>query len=148
MNRPLAASCTIVATGWALVLGAGPALAASSGEGGQSAFFNNCTEARAAGQSNIPETQSTYRRQLDRDGDGIACEDNEGSAGTTSGSPSGATPGSLRGGGSAGIRVNSGSGGRVDRTDPAVPAVAGGVGLLVLGASAVALRRRPGASGG
>lgn len=37
-------------------------------------YFNNCREARAAGYVNIFEGEPGYRRKLDRDGDGIACE--------------------------------------------------------------------------
>ena len=36
--------------------------------------FPNCTEARAAGYSNIPIGGYGYGPHLDRDGDGIACE--------------------------------------------------------------------------
>jgi hypothetical protein len=141
MDRVFTAMGVLAPVAVALVLGASPALAASSGSGGDSAFFNNCSEARAAGQTNIPQTQSSYRRALDRDGDGIACETNEGSAGTTNGQSTGSS-GSLSGGGSASVRINSGTGGQADRTDPAVPAAVGGLGVLVLGASVIALRRR------
>lgn len=37
-------------------------------------YFSNCREARAAGYVNILEGEPGYRRKLDRDGDGIACE--------------------------------------------------------------------------
>ena len=148
MAAALTSLLALAATGLALALGASPALAASSGSGGNSAFFNTCAEARAAGQANIPETQSSYRRELDRDGDGIACETNEGSAGTTNGQSSGSTTGALSGGGSASIRVNTGTGGRADQIDPALPATVGGLGVLVLGASVIALRRRSDASRG
>ena len=51
--------------------GRAPARARSSG-GGES--FANCTEARAAGRSDIRRGEPGYARHLDRDGDGIACE--------------------------------------------------------------------------
>ncbi len=41
-------------------------------QGGPS--FRNCTEARAAGYSNIRRGEPGYARHLDRDNDGIACE--------------------------------------------------------------------------
>lgn len=37
-------------------------------------YYANCSEARAAGAAPIYEGQPGYRRKLDRDGDGIACE--------------------------------------------------------------------------
>lgn len=37
-------------------------------------WFANCTEARAAGYSNIQRGQPGYAPKLDRDNDGIACE--------------------------------------------------------------------------
>lgn len=36
--------------------------------------FANCSQARAAGRSNIRRGESGYSSRLDRDGDGIACE--------------------------------------------------------------------------
>lgn len=39
-----------------------------------SAFYANCSEARAAGAAPIYAGQPGYRPRLDRDGDGIACE--------------------------------------------------------------------------
>ena len=36
--------------------------------------YKNCTEARKAGDVNIPSTSDKYGPHLDRDGDGIACE--------------------------------------------------------------------------
>ncbi|WP_343224557.1 excalibur calcium-binding domain-containing protein [Paenibacillus sp. ACRSA] len=37
-------------------------------------YYSNCSEARKAGVTPIYENQSGYRRGLDRDNDGIACE--------------------------------------------------------------------------
>jgi hypothetical protein len=155
MNRLLTATCT-AATGLVMLLGSGPALAASSGSGGVNSYFNNCSEARAAGQGNIPETQATYREELDQDRDGVACETNEGvasSSGSTSGSGSLSTgaSGSVSGGGSGTIRINTGTGGQADSgsaVSTVAPAVVGGLGVLVLGGSAIALRRRNGVATG
>ncbi len=36
--------------------------------------YRNCSEAHADGRYNIPSTDPAYRSQLDRDGDGLACE--------------------------------------------------------------------------
>ncbi|MCB0929628.1 MAG: excalibur calcium-binding domain-containing protein [Mycolicibacterium insubricum] len=36
--------------------------------------YKNCTEARKAGDVNIPSSSDKYGPHLDRDGDGIACE--------------------------------------------------------------------------
>lgn len=38
-------------------------------------YYPNCTAARNAGKSNIRRGQPGYGRHLDRDGDGVACED-------------------------------------------------------------------------
>ena len=37
-------------------------------------YFRNCTDARAKGAAPIRAGKPGYRRHLDRDGDGIACE--------------------------------------------------------------------------
>jgi len=39
--------------------------------------FRNCAQAFAAGVHDIPATDPRYRRALDRDGDGVACELND-----------------------------------------------------------------------
>jgi hypothetical protein len=36
--------------------------------------YRNCAEAHADGRYNIPSSDPAYRPQLDRDGDGYACE--------------------------------------------------------------------------
>ncbi len=36
--------------------------------------YRNCSEAHADGRYNIPSSDPAYRPQLDRDGDGLACE--------------------------------------------------------------------------
>ncbi|ORW21241.1 calcium-binding protein [Mycolicibacter nonchromogenicus] len=37
-------------------------------------YYKNCAEAREAGAAPIYEGEPGYRKGLDRDGDGIACE--------------------------------------------------------------------------
>jgi hypothetical protein len=37
--------------------------------------FRNCSQARAAGRGNIPASDPSYRPWMDRDDDGVACED-------------------------------------------------------------------------
>lgn len=40
----------------------------------QSVYYANCAAARAAGASPLYAGSPGYRSQLDRDGDGVACE--------------------------------------------------------------------------
>ncbi|GAA3751720.1 excalibur calcium-binding domain-containing protein [Streptomyces tremellae] len=44
------------------------------GAGGGSAYYANCTAARAAGVTPLYRGQPGYDNHLDRDGDGVACE--------------------------------------------------------------------------
>ncbi len=53
----------------ALIATALPALAQED-----SVYYPNCTAARAAGAAPIYKGEPGYRRQFDRDNDGIACE--------------------------------------------------------------------------
>ena len=39
-----------------------------------SLYFGNCNEARAAGEAPIYRGEPGFRDELDRDGDGVACE--------------------------------------------------------------------------
>lgn len=39
-----------------------------------SRYFENCSEAREAGEAPIYRSEPGYRDELDRDGDGVACE--------------------------------------------------------------------------
>jgi hypothetical protein len=68
MNRlhiaPLAAAALA-----SVALLAQPALAQASGP------FANCPAAYAAGRSHIPKGDPAYATNLDRDGDGIGCDD-------------------------------------------------------------------------
>jgi hypothetical protein len=50
-------------------------------------FYKNCDDARAHGATNIRSDQPGYRPGLDRDGDGVACEDS-----TPTGTPQTPTP--------------------------------------------------------
>lgn len=42
--------------------------------GNSTIYFKSCKEARAAGYSDIKKGEPGYSTNLDRDGDGIACE--------------------------------------------------------------------------
>nr|WP_315458011.1 excalibur calcium-binding domain-containing protein [uncultured Sphingorhabdus sp.] len=42
--------------------------------GGSAVYFANCTAARAAGAAPVRAGQPGYARHLDRDGDGVGCE--------------------------------------------------------------------------
>ncbi|MEH0938701.1 excalibur calcium-binding domain-containing protein [Micromonospora psammae] len=46
----------------------------SSGDDGGDAYYANCSEARAAGAAPIQRGEPGYRKGLDRDGDGTACD--------------------------------------------------------------------------
>lgn len=39
-----------------------------------SCFYASCTEAKAAGECDIPQGDPHYCAKQDRDGDGVACE--------------------------------------------------------------------------
>jgi Excalibur calcium-binding domain len=63
----------------ALILITAPAFAQSDDPSDQSddsrdVYYENCTAARAAGAAPIYVGEPGYRRKLDRDGDGVACE--------------------------------------------------------------------------
>ncbi|WP_025753544.1 excalibur calcium-binding domain-containing protein, partial [Priestia megaterium] len=40
----------------------------------QTVFYKNCTEARAAGAAPVYQGQPGYAKHLDRDGDGVGCD--------------------------------------------------------------------------
>jgi hypothetical protein len=40
----------------------------------QASPYANCSQARSAGDCDIPQSSSNYDPDLDRDGDGVACE--------------------------------------------------------------------------
>ena len=39
--------------------------------------FDNCTEARVAGRTNIPASDPAYKKSMDRDRDGFACDNDD-----------------------------------------------------------------------
>ena len=49
-------------------------IGAGAGVGTRARYFANCSEARAAGAAPIRRGQPGYGSHLDRDGDGVACE--------------------------------------------------------------------------
>ena len=52
-----------------------PRVEASAGpDMSDSLYFANCSDARAAGEAPIYRGEPGYRDELDRDGDGVACE--------------------------------------------------------------------------
>lgn len=53
---------------------AAPAAPPAPAAGGSDVYYPNCAAARAAGAAPLYRGQPGYRPQLDRDGDGIACE--------------------------------------------------------------------------
>ena len=55
--------------------------------------YANCTEARAAGRGTILRTDPAYKKSLDSDGDGLACEAREGAGAANGNSPSSAVRG-------------------------------------------------------
>lgn len=59
----------VVAAVTGLGLGLAPAASAAPGP-----VYANCTEAREAGDTDIPVGDDAYWEDGDRDGDGIACE--------------------------------------------------------------------------
>ncbi|WP_219816084.1 excalibur calcium-binding domain-containing protein [Arthrobacter sp. B1805] len=72
------ASITLAAVAGMTMLSASPAMAAP---------FQNCEQARAAGQVNIPATSPFYNPSSDRDNDGIACEEGDPASVPAAGSP-------------------------------------------------------------
>jgi hypothetical protein len=71
-------------TGYHCHRGSKPATSSNSGSaarplglsaaGASGGAYANCTEARAAGASNIRRGEPAYGPHLDRDGDGVGCE--------------------------------------------------------------------------
>jgi hypothetical protein len=47
---------------------------ARGGDSGGTAYYANCSAARAAGAAPLRQGEPGYRQGLDRDGDGVACE--------------------------------------------------------------------------
>lgn len=84
--------------------------------------FSTCTEAYAAGYANIPKSSPNYAAKLDRDHDGIACDQ----------PPAGFTPHTQ-----AGTATSE----RLPQTGPGEVGAAGAL-VLVVGVAAVAVMRR------
>ena len=58
-------------------------------------LYSSCAAAFAAGQSDIRAGEPGYRKGLDRDGDGVACERDEDGSGSSSGTDDSAGNGSM-----------------------------------------------------
>ncbi|GAA2069140.1 excalibur calcium-binding domain-containing protein [Streptomyces albiaxialis] len=142
---------TIRATAAAAVTAAalGMALAPTTALATSNGAFKNCTAAYEAGYSNIPKGDSRYGKHLDRDGDGIGCDqppadfvpaedrdkDDEG-GGSTDSNGSGDKAGTPAEGGGENLAETGG--------DSTTPYVAAGGGLVAVAGAGVllALRKR------
>ncbi len=90
--------------------------------------FDNCTQAYQAGRSNIPRGDPDYAPKLDRDNDGVACDN----------PPPGFKPATQ-----TGTETSTGTGNELPLTGPAAELGIGGGALLVIGLIVVlAVRRR------
>lgn len=67
-----------IITGTTLTAALGLSLFAAAPATAVEAPFENCTAAYEAGYSNIPSTDARYQPKLDRDGDGIGCDNPDG----------------------------------------------------------------------
>ncbi|MEZ3179844.1 excalibur calcium-binding domain-containing protein [Streptomyces pimonensis] len=134
----------------ALALAAVPATAEAHGG---NTPFDNCSEAYANGHADIPATSDHYGKHLDRDGDGIGCdnppagftphEEGEGEAGdgTEAGSTESTGSGSGEQGGGTDLAETGGS-------DATPYIAAGGAAVVLLGGGVmIAARRRRGDAG-
>jgi hypothetical protein len=98
--------------------------------------FDNCSEAYAAGVSDIKRDHAQYAKKLDRDGDGIACE--------TESAPAGFVPKkeTETGTGTRVVEQGAGNGDLLPKTGPGEITAVGAI-LVTLGAViALAVRRR------
>lgn len=91
--------------------------------------FDNCTAAYAAGRANIPKGDPAYAAKLDRDNDGVACEN----------PPANFQPAPEA---QTGTQTGTGTSGKLPVTGPAAEVGAGGVILLTVGIIATLLVRR------
>ncbi len=97
--------------------------------------FDNCTQAYAAGRSNIPKGDPAYAKKLDRDNDGIACDNPPAGFKTK---PAQATETST----GTKVETGAGNGDALPKTGPAAElGVAGGL-LTVAGLTAALIVRR------
>jgi hypothetical protein len=98
--------------------------------------FSNCTQAYNAGYSDIPQSSPLYSRKLDRDGDGIACDNPPPGFTPNTDTPETPAPGASTG------TATPGDGGQLPLTGPGEVGVVGAL-LLAAGAAAVVgVRRR------
>ena len=95
--------------------------------------FDNCTEAYQAGRANIPQGDPDYAKKLDRDGDGVACDN----------PPPGFKP-ARETETSTGTKVENGAGNgdQLPKTGPAAELGGAGAVLLAIGMIAAVLFRR------
>lgn len=91
--------------------------------------FDNCSDAYNAGYANMKNGQPGYSAKLDRDHDGVACEN----------PPPGFQP-ATQTGIHTGTQVPRGD--QLAKTGPATALTAGGSSLLLLGAAIMVLIRR------
>ena len=73
LSIPLAAAATFVAV-YVVTPPPGEVPDAPSDKPADSTYYPNCSTARAAGAAPIRRGEPGYRAELDRDGDGTACE--------------------------------------------------------------------------
>lgn len=71
---PSATPVTVPSITPAVTRSSAPPVRSSSSAPRRSVYYANCAAARAAGAAPLSRTDPGYRRGLDRDGDGIACE--------------------------------------------------------------------------
>ena len=137
MNKRTAGLALAAVTGFS-ILSATPALAVTGP-------YPNCDAAAADGVYNIPQSDPRYAPGLDRDKDGIACENPETDPSPTPTTPTNppmpTTPPQMThvpgGGVDAGVVTEKG-------TNPGSLALAGGLILAAAGAGTYAIRRRSG----
>jgi LPXTG-motif cell wall-anchored protein len=91
--------------------------------------FDNCTQAYQAGRSHIPETDPAYGKHLDRDNDGIGCDNPP---------PGFKTQPAVQ----PGTETGTGTGEQLPVTGPAAEVGVFGAGMLVLGITAALFARR------
>ncbi len=90
--------------------------------------FDSCADAYTAGRANIPAGDPAYSRKLDRDGDGVACDQ----------PPPGFRPAPASTGTA---EVGTADGGRLPTTGPGEVTAAGGL-LLAAGVAVMVVARR------
>jgi LPXTG-motif cell wall-anchored protein len=95
--------------------------------------FDNCTEAYQAGRKNIPQGDPDYAKKLDRDNDGVACDN----------PPAGFKPApATQTGTGTQVETGAGKGNQLPKTGPAAELGGAGAALLVVGLVAAVIARR------